>query len=88
MDFFTWEVLLTLAGASAATGIIVQLLKENVPIVTQILSYAVALVVLLAATFFTGGRDPSAYALCLLNAGIVAGAASNTAAFIQKVKGR
>ena len=57
-EFFTWTTLATYAGATLATSLITQLIKglgfiDKIP--TRITSYAIALVVLIAATFFTGG---------------------------------
>ena len=43
---------------------------------TRITSYAIALVVLLAATFFTGGLTLEAGALCVINAVVVSLAAN------------
>ena len=56
-EFFTWTMLATYAGAVMATTLITQLFKgvgfiSKIP--TQIFSYGVALVILLAATFFGG----------------------------------
>ena len=53
-EFFTWTTLATYAGATAAVGLITQLFKgvgfiDKIP--TRITSYAIALVVLVAATF-------------------------------------
>ena len=57
-EFFTWAVLLTYAGATLATSLVTQLIKgvgfiDKIP--TRLTSYIIALVVLIAATFFTGG---------------------------------
>ena len=57
-EFFTWAVLLTYAGATLATSLVTQLIKgvgfiDKIP--TRLTSYVIALVVLIAATFFTGG---------------------------------
>lgn len=80
-EFFTWAVLLTYAGATLATSLITQLIKglgfiDKIP--TRITSYAIALVVLVAATFFTGGLTLEAGALCVINA-VVVSLASNGA---------
>ena len=80
-EFFTWAVLLTYAGATLATSLITQLIKglgfiDKIP--TRITSYAIALVVLLAATFFTGGLTLEAGARCVINA-LVSSLASNGA---------
>ena len=78
-EFFTWTTLATYAGATAAVGLITQLFKgvgfiDKIP--TRITSYAIALVVLLAATFFTGGLTLEAGALCVINAVVVSLAAN------------
>lgn len=80
-EFFTWAVLLTYAGATLATSLITQLIKglgfiDKIP--TRITSYAIALVVLLAATFFTGGLTLESGVLCVVNA-VVVSLASNGA---------
>ena len=87
-EFFTWELLATYAGAALATGIITQFLKgifSNLP--TQALAYIVALLVLLAATFFTGGLSLSAAALAVLNAAVVATAANGTYDAVARLAG-
>ena len=78
-EFFTWAALLTYAGATLATSLVTQLIKglgfiDKIP--TRITSYAIALVVLLAATFFTGGLTLEAGALCVINAVVVSLAAN------------
>lgn len=74
-EFFTWELLATYAGATLATGLITQMLKGFdfiAKLHTQLVSYVVALVLLLAATFFLGMLTVESAALCLINAVIVA----------------
>ena len=78
-EFFTWTTLATYAGATAAVGLITQLFKglgfiDKIP--TRITSYAIALAVLVAATFFTGGLTLEAGALCVINAVVVSLAAN------------
>ena len=78
-EFFTWTTLATYAGATLATSLITQLIKglgfiDKIP--TRITSYAIALVVLVAATFFTGGLTLEAGALCVINAVVVSLAAN------------
>lgn len=53
-EFFTWAFLGTFAGAALATGLLTQFLK-NLNIPTQLLSYIIAIIVLLGATAATGG---------------------------------
>ncbi len=79
VDPFTWEQLATIAGATLATLLIVQLLKLPLDkvwhIPTRIIVYAIALLIMLAATHFTVGLDWSKVGLAALNAVIVALAA-------------
>lgn len=75
--FFSWSMLATYAGATFATGIATQWLKgffAKVP--TQLLSYIIALILLLAATFFTDALTLESGVLCLIN-GVVVSLASN-----------
>jgi len=78
-DFFTWTILATYAGATLATTLVTQLLKgigfiDRIP--TRIFSYVVALIILLAATFFTGAMTWNTAALCVVNAVVVSLAAN------------
>lgn len=78
-DPFTWEQLATIAGATLATLLIVQLLKLPLDkvwkIPTRIIAYVIALVVILLATHFTMGLTWSNVGLAAINAVIVALAA-------------
>lgn len=75
-DFFTWELLATYSGASAATGILVEFLKSLLPgLPPRLLSYLTAAAVLLAAQFFTGTLSPGGAVLSLFNAVLVSLAA-------------
>lgn len=82
VDPFTWEQLATIAGATMATLLIVQLLKLPIDkvwkIPTRIIVYFIALIVMLVATYFTTGLDWSKAGLAVLNAVIVALAAMGT----------
>ena len=78
-EFFTWTTLMTYAGATLATTLVTQLLKgigfiDRIP--TRIFSYVVALIILLAATFFTGAMTWNTAALCVVNAVVVSLAAN------------
>lgn len=76
---FTWEYLATIAGATVATLLIVQLLKLPLDkvwkIPTRIVVYVIALIILLLATLFTGGLTVQSGVLIAVNAVIVALAA-------------
>lgn len=78
-DPFSWEQLATIAGATLATLLVVQLLKLPIDkiwkIPTRIVAYAIALVVMLLATHFTVGITWSNGILAAVNAVIVALAA-------------
>lgn len=89
-QFFSWEMLATLAGAAAATGILTQFLKglfSKLP--TQWLSYIIALVILLAATAATGGigADWTVWAIVPLNAVIVSLSANGAFSAVKRVSG-
>lgn len=85
--FFDWGMLATYAGATAATAIITQFIKGILAkIPTQIVSYAIALVLLLAATFFTGAFTFEAAALCIVNAVVVSLASNGAYDAVQRVK--
>ena len=86
-QFFSWEMLATLAGATAATGILTQFLKglfSKLP--TQWLSYIIALVILLVATAATGGigADWTVWAIVPLNAVIVSLSANGAFSAVQR----
>ena len=76
---FSWEQLGTIAGATLATLLIVQLLKLPLDrvwrIPTRIIAYVIALVIMIVATHFTIGLTWSNAGLAAINAVIVALAA-------------
>lgn len=77
---FTWAQLATIAGATAATLLIVQFLKLPVDKVfgkvpTRIVAYVIALALMLVATAFTTGITTQDALLAAVNAFIVALAA-------------
>ena len=78
-DPFTWAQLATVAGATAAVLLIVQLLKLPLDKVwkvpTRIVVYAISLIILLLATAFTEGLTLQTAILTAVNAVIVALAA-------------
>ncbi len=79
VDPFSWEQLATIAGATTATLLIVQLLKLPLDkvwkIPTRIIAYVIALIIMLVATAFTVGLTASNAGLAAINAVIVALAA-------------
>ena len=76
---FTWQYIATIAGATAATLLIVQLLKMPLDkvwkIPTRIWVYIIALALMLAAAGFTTGLDIQTALITAVNAVIVALAA-------------
>lgn len=74
-DPFSWEQLATIAGATLATLLIVQLLKLPLDriwkIPTRIIVYLIALIVLMLATYFTSGLTANTALLTAINAVIV-----------------
>lgn len=78
-EFFSWEMLGTFAGGSAATAIVTQFLKNLfVKLPTQWLSYIIAVIILYLATLFTGNMTGASAAIVPLNA-ILISLASNGA---------
>ena len=78
-EFFSWGTLATFAGATAATAVVTQFLKSVwTKLPTQILSYILAVVILVPATLFTAGVDWPALLMVPLNA-VVVSLASNGA---------
>lgn len=78
-DPFTWEQLATIAGATLATLLVVQLLKLPLDkvwkIPTRIVVYVIAFAIMILATHFTAGITGQNAALAAINAVIVALAA-------------
>lgn len=74
MEFVSWEILGTYAGAMAMVGVITQLTKgvkfiSKIP--TQLWSYVLALVVMYAANLFQGSLTWSNAVLILFNSALV-----------------
>jgi hypothetical protein len=92
-DFLTWSILGTFAGAAAITGLLTQLLKSAGAIAkmpTQILSYLIALVVLLISTAANGGflQPWTVWALVPLNAVLVSTASNGAYQAIARVSSK
>lgn len=87
-QFFTWTFLATFAGCATATAVITQFVKNLKPlknVATQWVSYAIALILLFAATYFTGGLTGSAAALIPFNAILIALAANGAYSAVIRV---
>lgn len=78
-ELYTWAYLGTSAGATAATLMVVQLIKAPLDkvwrIPTRAVVYAVALAIMLLSAAFTGGLTWESAILTALNAAVVALAA-------------
>lgn len=89
MEFFTWNILGTLAGAMFAVAIITQIIKE-LPFIkaipTQVVSYVLALLILIAAQAFTEGLSASSAALAAVNAAMVSLAANGGYAALKRLQ--
>ena len=74
MEFVSWELLGTYAGAMAMVGVITQLTK-NIKFIsaipTQLWSYILALAVMYSASYFLGQLDMSNAVLILFNSVLV-----------------
>ena len=71
LDLYSWQILTTAGGCVAATIAIVQFFKPYIQIPTQLLSYAVSLVIFNAALIFLGEWSLSQGALSLLNSLVI-----------------
>lgn len=87
MEMFTWDYLASAAGATAFVTIVTQLVK-NAPLIkkipTQLVSYIVSLLVMFAASFFTGSLTGPSAALIPLNAVVVMLAANGAYDTVSK----
>ena len=90
-EFFTWAGLATYAGATALTAMFTQLLKgvsfiDKIP--TRFFAYIVAFIILLGGNYFGGTLTVETAALALVNAVVVALAASGGYDTYQSVKSK
>jgi len=88
-EFFTWEILGTYAGATLATALLTELFKnlgalKKVP--ARLVSFVLAVVLLIAAAAFSGTLTLSASFLALINGGVVSLAANGAFDMIKNEK--
>lgn len=86
-EFFTWEFLATMAGAVVGTGLITQFLKgifKALP--TQILSYIIALFILIVSSYFNNTLTLSIAVLSLFNAMLVSTSANGGYSAIERMR--
>jgi len=73
---FTWDYLATIAGAAGLTLIIVQFMKAPLDkvwkIPTRLVAYVIALIIMTAATYFTGSLTADSALLVASNAFLAA----------------
>lgn len=88
-EFFDWNALGTYTGAILAVLVLTQFTKE-IPYInkipTQLWSYALALILLIASKAFTGGLTASEAALAAFNAALVSAAANGSYAVLMRAK--
>ena len=89
VEFFSWDTLGTYAGAAALVALVTQLTKE-LPYVstmpTQVWSYVLAVVILIASLAFTGELTASSACLTLANGVLVSLASNGGYSLITRVK--
>jgi hypothetical protein len=87
-NFFTWDTLATFTGCVAGTALITQFVKD-LPflknIATQWVTYIIAIILLLGATFFTGALTASTGTLIPFNAVVIALSANGAYSAIKRV---
>jgi ABC-type polysaccharide/polyol phosphate export permease len=84
-EFFTIATLATFAGAALATAIVTQFIKKALAkIPTQIVSYIIALAILLIVTAALGAEDWTDWVLAPLNAVLVSIAANGGYAGVER----
>lgn len=78
-DFFSWDMLATFAGCTAGTSILTQFIK-NIPVLknvnNQIISYVIALIIMILTGIFGGTFTAEALSLDVVNAVVVSLAAN------------
>lgn len=88
-EFTTWANLATYGGALAMVLVATQLTKDFTKrIPTQLWSYILALVILLAATYFTGALTVESGALLPFNAAVVSLAANGGFEAVKRIGGK
>lgn len=86
-EFFTWELLATYAGAVTAVGGLTQLIKNSAilkKIPTQLVSYLLALSILIAAEAVRSTLTFSSCALSLINAAFISLASNGAYTAVAK----
>ena len=89
MEFFNWEILTTMAGATFAVAILTEITKgipgiQKIP--TQVWSFILAFIVLVGAQAALGTLTVSAAGLAILNAALVSLAANGGYDLLERIK--
>ena len=89
-EFFTWNTLGTYAGATLATTLLTELIKnvgffKRVP--TRLVSFVLAVLLLIAAAAFDGTLTLSCAFLALINGAVVSLAANGAFSMVKKNAG-
>lgn len=85
--YFSWEFIGTLAGCTAATALITEFLKaifDKLP--TQLLSYIVAVILMVGATVFTSGFSLQSLFIIPINAIIVSLASNGSFDAVKNIR--
>jgi hypothetical protein len=82
--FFTWENLKSFVGVSSATYLLTQVIKDWIPIPTQIVSYLVATSILVCVDVFKT-KDYKNIPLSLINGFVASSLASNSVALVNRL---
>ena len=89
MDFFTWDILTTMAGATFAVAILTEITKgipgiQKIP--TQVWSFILAFIVLIGAQAALGTLSFSSGGIAILNAALVSLAANGGYDLLERIK--
>mgnify|MGYP006932494467 CR=1 FL=1 len=86
--YFSWEFLTTISGCSLAVALITQFIKE-LPIIkripTQVVSWIIALIILIAASYFTDDLTIKNTVLIPFNAIITALSSNGMYSAVKKI---
>jgi hypothetical protein len=89
MDFFTWDILGTMAGATLAVAVLTEITK-GIPgirkLPTQVWSFILAFAVLIGAQAATGTLTLATGGLAVLNAALVSLAANGGYDLLERLK--
>lgn len=87
-ELFTWQMLGTYAGCTAAVGLITEFIKgigvlKRIP--TQLVSYVLALILMMLSAAFMGGITVDSAVLTVFNAVVVSLASNGGYAAVERV---